>query len=496
MNWEVKEVITEEDLQKGLRGVTLDGLATKMTLSLTTGAFLVALALQFGASNSVIGLLAAIPMLTNILQIPAVYLVEQMRVRRAISVYFALAGRSTLLVIALIPFLFPADWAIAALVIGLLLKGAFGAVSQCAWSSWMRDLVPREKRGSFYAKRMSLAAIVGMVVSLVAGYYLDWFKAGFPHYILYSYTPLFLLAFLAGMANVWFIANIPEPRMKSKGVNIFGLMLEPFKNENFSKLMKFLVTWNFAINLAAPFFTVYMLKSIKLDMSTVVALTVLSQAVNIAALRIWGRFMDQFTNKSVLNVCGPLFIVSIFFWIFAMHPDRHALTIPLLIFLHIAMGIATAGTVLGTSNIAIKLAPKDAATSYLATSSVANSISAGIAPIVGGLFADFFAQRKLSLLINWTSPGTEVTVHAFKLTHWDFFFFFAFVIGLFSIRMLGKVQEKGEVDRQIIIHEFLSEIGRSAKSLSTVGGLLQTSQFPLLFRKNSGNEKKGDDKHS
>ncbi len=493
MAWEVKDLISEEGLKKGLRGVTLDGLATKMTVSLTTGAFLVAFALQFGASNSVIGLLAAIPMLTNVIQLPAVYLVEKIRVRRAISAYFAFASRSTLLAIALIPFLFPIDWAITVLIVGLFLKGAFGAVSQCAWSSWMRDLVPREKRGSFYAKRMSLAALLGMGISLVAGYYLDWFKAGFAQYILYSYTPLFLLAFAAGMANVWVIANIPEPRMKSKSVNVFKLMLEPLKNANFLNLMKFLVTWNFAINLAAPFFTVYMLKGIKLDMSTVVALTVLSQAVNITVLRIWGRFMDRFSNKSVLNVCGPLFIVSIFFWIFTLHPGRHALTMPLLIILHIAMGLATAGTVLGTSNIAIRLAPRDAASSYLATSSVANSISAGIAPILGGQFADFFAERHFSLLFKWTSPGKEIVAHAFKVTHWDFFFLFAFVIGLFSIHLLRSVEEKGEVKRQVIFQEFIYEVGRSARNLSTVGGLLQMTQFPLLFRKNGRNDKNGSE---
>jgi MFS family permease len=484
MSWDVKEALSEEDLKKGLRGVTLDGLTSKITVSLTTGAFLVAIALQFGASNSVIGLLAAIPMLTQILQIPAVYLVERFRVRRAISVYFASGARSAFLVIALIPFLFPVDWRISILIAALFLKGAFAAVSQCSWSSWMRDLVPREKRGTFYAKRMTIAAIAGMAISLVAGFYLDWFKAGFPQLLAYGYAPLFFLAFAVGMANVWFIAKIPEPRMTGKGNNVFRLMLEPFKDQNFSNLMKFLVAWNFAINLAAPFFTVYMLKSIKLDMSTVIALTVLSQLVNISVLRIWGRFMDRFTTKAVLNVCGPLFIISIFFWIFAMNPTRHALTIPLLIVLHIAMGIATAGTVLGTSNIAIRLAPKDAASSYLATSSVANSLAAGLAPLLGGLFADFFAERKLSLILNWTSPGKDITVHAFKLTHWDFFFFFAFLLGLISIHLLRKVEEPGEVGRRVVLQQFVYEVSRNFRGMSTIGGLVHLTGFPMLFRKN------------
>lgn len=479
MRWEVKDQITEEEYKKGLHGVTLDGLATKITNSLTTGAFLVAIALQFDASNSVIGLLAAIPMLTHVIQIPTVILVERLQARRALSVYFVFLSRAPLLLIALIPFLFPDDWRIAVLLGALLANGAFRAVSQCAWSSWMRDFVPREQRGSFYAKRMSIAAVAGMGLSLVAGYYLDWVEVGFPQYVVYSYSLLFLLAFLSGMANVWVIAGIPEPRMHSNGGSVFRMMLEPFKNRNFSQLMKFLVVWNFAINLAAPFFTVYMLKNIGMEMSAVVALTVLSQVVNILALRTWGRFMDRFTNKSVLRVCGPLFIISIFFWIFTLNPDRHALTLPLLVILHIAMGISTAGTVLGTSNIAIRLAPKEAAASYLATSSVANSLSAGIAPILGGHFADFFAERKLSLILKWTSPDTEAVFHALKLNHWDFFFVLAFLIGLISIWLLGKVEEEGEVRRRVVVHEFLYEMLRSVRNVSTIGGVLNGAQFPL-----------------
>ena len=487
MKWAPKESITEEELKTGLHGVTLDGLATRVTVTLASGAFLVAFALKLGASNAVIGLLAAIPFMTHVIQLPTVYLVEKLQVRRPISVIAAFASRSTLLAIALIPFFVPADWQIMVLITALFLKGGFSAVSQCAWSSWMRDLVPRSQRGSFYAKRMSLAAALGMIVALITGFYLDWFKKGFGPYEAYGYSALFFVAFVVGMANVWFIYRIPEPRMKSRGVSVFKLMLEPFKDQNFRKLMRFLVSWQFAINLAAPFFTVYMLKKIKLEMSTIVALTIVSQIANIAVIRIWGRFMDRFTNKAVLRVCGPLYIVCIFLWIFTLHPGRHVLTMPLLVLLHVFMGVATAGTVLGTSNLAIRLAPKDAAASYLATSSLANSIAAAIAPILGGSFADFFADRRLTLALSWTSPSTDVTVQAIKLTHWDFFFFFAFLIGMVSIYLLGKVEERGEVGRRVVLQEFVHEIGRNVRTLSTVGGLVQITRFPLNFSRNKEN---------
>jgi hypothetical protein len=87
MRFAVKDTLTEDEIQVGLRNVIRDGLATRVMVTLTGGVFLVAFALKLGASNSMIGLLAAIPSLAQLIQIPSIYLVEKYRVRRAISVY-------------------------------------------------------------------------------------------------------------------------------------------------------------------------------------------------------------------------------------------------------------------------------------------------------------------------------------------------------------------------------------------------------------------------
>jgi hypothetical protein len=50
----------------------------------------------------------------------------------------------------------------------------------------------------------------------------------------------------------------------------------------FRRLIIFLSSWNFAANLAAPFFTVYMLKSLGFSMTKVLALTIASQLSNLA----------------------------------------------------------------------------------------------------------------------------------------------------------------------------------------------------------------------
>jgi MFS family permease len=492
----VKDTLTEEEIQSGLRAVIKDGLATQTMVTLTGGVFLVAFALKLGASNLMIGLLAAIPPLAQLIQIPSIYLVEKYRIRRAITVYATASSRIFWLVIALIPFLFSIEAGLTFLMVALLLYAAFGAIGSSSWNPWMRDLVPQDRLGAFFSKRMSLAARLGIPLSLAAGFYIDYWKKLFPAYELYGYSILFFLGFLAGMLGVYFISTIPEPRMAPLvgKPSFLKLLSQPFKDANFKNLLMFLGSWNFAVNLAAPFFTVYMLTLLQLDMSFIIALLVLSQLTSIAFLRIWGRFSDRFSNKSVLGVSGPLFMLCILAWTFTTLPEKYVLTIPLLIAIHIFMGISTAGVTLASGNIGLKLAPKGQATAYLAANSLVNSVMAGIAPILGGMFADFFAKRELAWVLTYTSPGGELVIPTLNFQQWDFFFFLAFLIGLYSIHRLAMVKEVGEVEEKIVIRELISEVKRPLTNFSTAGELQELVQFPFsiikqIFEKNEAEKR-------
>lgn len=485
MRFAVKDTLTEEEIQIGLRSVIKDGLTTHIMVTLTGGVFLVAFALKLGASNLVIGLLAAIPPLAQLIQIPSIYLVEKYRIRRVITVYSTASSRIFWLFIALIPFLFSIKAGLTFLIVAFSLKTALGAVSLCSWNSWMRDLVPQERLGVFFSKRTSLAMGLSIPIALAAGFYIDYWKKLFPDYELYGYSILFFIGFLAGMLGVYFISTIPEPRMApvEGKPKLFNLILQPFKDENFKNLIFFLGSWNFAVNLAAPFFTVYMLKRLQMDMSFIIALLVLSQLTSLAFLRIWGRFSDRFSNKSVLGVSGPLFMLCILAWTFTTLPEKYILTIPLLIAIHIFMGISTAGVTLASGNIGLKLAPKGHATAYLAANSLVNSLMAGTAPVLGGMLADFFAECKLDWTLSWESPGVELFIPTLSFRQWDFFFFLAFLIGLYSIHRLAMVKEEGEVEEKLVVHELISEVKRPIRNFSTAGGLRYMVQFPFSIVK-------------
>lgn len=485
MGFAVKDTLTEEEVQSGLSSVIKDGITTQVMGTLSGGIFLVGLALKLGASNFLIGLLAAIPPLAQLVQIPAIYLIDKLQNRRAVCVYASFLSRIFLLAIASTPFLMPTHLALRLLAGALLLHAAFAAIGGASWNSWMRDLVPENQLGSFFSKRMAITTGLGILISFLAAVYIDLWKKALPAYELYSYSILLLVACIAGLIGVYFVSTIPELRIASHSepTSFFRSIWQPFKDENFKNLVIFLSSWNFAINLAAPFFTVYMLKRLQLDMSFVIAFLILSQGANLAFLRIWGKFSDRFSNKSVLRVCAPLFIGSILLWTFTTLPEKHMLTMPLLIVIHIFMGISTAGVAIASGNIGLKLAPRRQATAYLATSSVVNSLAAGIAPILGGKFADFFAGQEVSWTLKWTRPGGELVLQTLNLQQWDFFFFLAFLIGLYSLHRLAMVKELGEVEEKIVINELITEVRREVRNLSTVGGLRHMIYFPsLIFR--------------
>jgi len=157
MWFNTEETLSENQVQSALKNIIRDGVASQAMGILTGGAFLVAFAVKLGASNFVIGLLAAIGPLAQLLQLPSIFIVEKIRNRRLITIVAAALSRLCWLIIALSPFIFPAKIAIAVLLILLAAVSAFGAVSGCSWNSWMRDLIPENLLGSFFSKRMRIS---------------------------------------------------------------------------------------------------------------------------------------------------------------------------------------------------------------------------------------------------------------------------------------------------------------------------------------------------
>jgi MFS family permease len=473
---------TREVADRASRLVLYDALSHEAMGALTTGVFLVGFAVAIGASNFAIGVLAAIPFLAQLLQIPAVALIERWRSRRSISVWSSGVGRCFLLGSAIAPLLGP-DLGILVLIGGLAVHQATAALSGCAWNSWMRDLVPPSEYGRFFGRRTAATTAVSIVMAFVGGLAVDAWKNHFPNDSALGYSFLFALSALIGLVGVYLLHLTPERPMPRgrEHAHFLELLAAPFHDDNFRHLILFLSSWNFAVNLAAPFFTVYMLKTLGYDMAVIIALTIVSQLSNLAALGIWGTLIDRFSNKAVLRISAPLFLACILAWTFTGVPWAQPIMLYLLGAIHVLMGLATAGVALASGNIAMKLSPEGEATAYLAANSVVTSICAAAAPILGGYGADFFATHQLALAFTWTGGGQDLTVQVLKFQAWTFLFGVAFVLGLYSMHRLSFVEETGRTSDHVVLRHLLLEVRRSVQSLSSAAGLLRIVKLPIEY---------------
>ena len=223
-----------------------------------------------------------------------------------------------------------------------------------------------------------------------------------------------------------------------------------------------------------------MLKSLGYSMTLVVILTTASQLSNLAAVGLWGNLIDRFSNKAVLAYCAPLFLLCTLAWTFTGLPSIAPYAFYLLLAIHILIGIATAGVALASGNIAMKLSPAGQATSFLAASSVVSASCAALAPIIGGLCADYFAAHELSLNFTWKTDLNAVTVQIVNLHSWTFFFGLAFLAGLVSLHRLSFVQEGMKPINPLLVRDLLLEARNAIRGLSSVAGLVRVGRVPEL----------------
>lgn len=469
--------VTADDRERGLRLLVVEAAFSGGAAALTTGVILTAFALHLGASTLMVGILASIPFLAQLLQLPAIQLVERWRRRKQIAVVTSLIGRAMLAVMAVISFFSGTVPLLIFLVAQFALCG-LGAIGGCAWNAWIRDLAPEERLGQVFARRTIWLTTISLVLGLAAAAALDLTPAGSPARNL-IFAGMFAAGCITGLASARVVALMPEPMMPPPAghLDLWQLLRQPLADVNFGRLLVFVASWQFAINLATPFFTVFMVRQLHFNISFVLLLSVASQIANILAIRMWGRLSDRFANKSVLAVCAPTYILAIVAMIGASQlVDRTAVKL-WLVLLHLIMGATIAGVTLTSTNIALKLSPKGSATAYVATNAMVTAIAAGIAPILGGLFAEFFALRQFELVARWTGPGGAIAL-PIVLTRWDFYFLIAGVIGLYAVHRLSLVAEHGEIERRAMVGQVLGETRRTIRNISSVAGLRAATDLP------------------
>lgn len=369
-------------LRRSLRASTAEGMFAEVVTACAGGAVLTGWALHLEAGPLTIALLGSLPFLSQWAQLPAAWLTAT-RGCRTVAIWSVGLSRQALLPLASLPFLPLAIEHKRLLLIAVATVSAvLGVVGNNAWVVWMGDLVPRRIRGRYFGRRTALCTLAGAAGMLAAGVLLDTARPrGWEPVAL---STLALLACAAGVVTTVLMIRQHSPASSSIREGLCArVLLTPFADPAARRLLAYLVGWNAAVGLAAAFFAVHMLQSLRMGFALMALHGTGVALVRVVTAPAWGRAIDRLGGRPVLVACSFGIGAIPLLWVLAS-PE---LLWPILVADALLSGILWGGHGLAAFHLPLAVAPRKGRSWYLAVFAIAGGLAFAAASLSGGLLA-------------------------------------------------------------------------------------------------------------
>lgn len=353
---------------------------------ITGSQYIVAYALAMKATVSEISLIMSLPVLmASLAQLHSAGLIKMLGNRKRVSVIVGLFSIFMWLPFIFIPFIFHSNQVWGLLIFYILIT-LFWTLDDPAWESLLSDLVPHRRRGKFLGRRKLLGGITLLATSFAAGLILNSFQEK----IFLGFFIIFSLAMFARAVSWFFVTRIYEPPMEFSHEERFGF-LEFIKNIGRNRIGKVILLsalMNLSINMAAPFYAVYMLREMKLDMMTFVLINLVAAGSNLFTLSFWGKRIDSSSALRVISFTSIGMAFPPLLWSIWQG-------IPYLIIVQIFYGMIAAGFNLSIPIYISNLSEPGKRPYYLSYLFALNMGMAGIGAILSGFLIEKILKPQL-----------------------------------------------------------------------------------------------------
>ena len=385
-------------LRSSLLASHCEGASAEVFAACAGGGVLTAWALQLGASPLVIGLLAALPVASNVLNLPAAWLTHVVG-RKPLAVAAIGASRLVYLPLVAFPFLSLGDATRLRLFITLVaVTAVLAVIGNNAWIAWMSDLVPASVRGRFFGRRTMFLTLAGAISSLGAGLVLDALSSrGLKGEAL---AGLAAVACLAGLVSVWLLLrqHEPVPVTASAEDDGWSAVTACLGDRTTRSFLWYQLAWNAAVASVGGFISFHMLVNLKMGFAQVAAHGVAVAVVRIAAAPLWGRVVDRFGARPVLVLCSFGVTVVPVIWMLPTPDQLWPIALEALI-----SGLLWGGHGIALVDLSVALAPRCGRPFYLAAFATAGGLGFAVVSICAGLLASLLPARFALLGFSWTA---------------------------------------------------------------------------------------------
>ena len=414
----VSTPLSQKQIRNGLNLSVLSGVLGMVwvaaTLNIPMAMYLEAL----GATGFALGLLAMLPQISMIVQIPATLFIEKRASRKEVWFICALLSRVVYVFPVLAAFL-PMEYRAMGIPILLITAGAGFFVGQIAvspWLSWMADLIPEQKRGAFWGKRQGVATISFLLALAGAGWVLD----RFPNGNLTGFGIVFAVATLFGCADILLHVLVPEPCQMpiERSTPPLQRILAPLRDRNFRRFTAAMACWGFGMAMIGQFGNIYLKQVFHMPYSQISIIQIAASGGSIIASFIAAALMDRMGARvyaSLMALLAPLFS---FAWLLIV-PDATLFGLPqpavIMCISNALAGGVIAGVIISQLNLAAVLTPVNGRTMAMAVHwSIVGVVSAA-GPLLGGWIMDRFISHPSSFILPNGLPFSYI--HAILLLH-------------------------------------------------------------------------------
>lgn len=378
-------------IRQNLRWFWFDGVFAQVTESITL-AYTSLFVLALGATRGQIGWMTALSsLIAAVLLLPGGALADQHERRKLIVLGGSGIARMMVLLMALLPLALSGPVGVAVVIGLVVIREALGNLTLPAWTALTADIVPLEWRGRYFGARNFAMGLAGMTVTLLVGAMITQVGE------LKGYQLALGLAWGAGMLSTLCFSRLGGANLRPPVTAAPATTTAPFSLKQvwakplFVTFCLAAALWNFSLNVAGPFFNVYVLEGLGGDAGAVGILSVASSLSALPGQRLFGGLTDRWGPRRVLVLTGFIIPILPLAWLFVSHP-WHAIPINLL------GGFLWAGYLIANFNLLLMATPEAQRPRYIAIyhTVVLTSLAAGAA--LGGVFVSVWGYRTAFLL--------------------------------------------------------------------------------------------------
>ncbi|MDZ5472808.1 MFS transporter [Bacillus sp. 31A1R] len=375
-----------------------NGIATTVILNISNNYFALFAISVLGVTNYQVGLMSSLPQFIGMFaMILGSFILNQLNEKKKFTAYSFLFTRIFLLLMFFVMYL-PAEYRgwVFVLLVGLMnLPGSFANLS---WQSFIGDLIPDQRRNSFFSERNRVLTIVGMIATFLIGIMLQQFQAD-------SHLPfqfLFLVGFVVGIIEVYYLLKHKEPKrekIKEGRKVIFGWHV--FKHKPFVYFLICGLFFNFAWQMAWSLFSIYQIKYALATGLWISLFAVANQIAQIASFKWWGKMADKHSNAKMLILVALGMGSAPFLTILSTN-------LYYLVAVNAFSGLFVSGTVLLLFNQLLEVTTEDNRSICISNYNILLAIIAFIAPQFGVFLLETWGMTTAMTLSSILRSGSAI----------------------------------------------------------------------------------------